>query len=153
TRVSGGPQGRRDTGYTFPVLRRSCGPFSLRAFLQRAPLRPLVCVVLAAFVSLSATQTPATPLGRISFPTSGAATAQPLFVRGVLFLHSFEYDDAIEAFRQAQKIDPGFAMAYWGEALAYDQPLWLNESVDKARAVLARLGPAPAARQAKAPTA
>ncbi len=76
-----------------------------------------------------------------------------MFVRGVLFLHSFEYDDAIDAFRQAQKIDPGFAMAYWGEALAYDQPLWLNESVDKARAALARLAPTPAARQAKAPTA
>src|SRR6185436_19801775 len=46
----------------------------------------------------------------------------------------------------------GFAMAYWGEALAYSQPLWRNESLDKARAVLARLGPTPAARQAKAPT-
>jgi tetratricopeptide (TPR) repeat protein len=109
---------------------------------------------LAAFVSLSA-QAPAAPpiLGRISFPTSGSSAAQPLFVRGVLYLHSFEYDDAIDAFRQAQKIDPGFAMAYWGEALAYDQPLWLNESVDKARAALARLAPAAAARQAKAPTA
>jgi tetratricopeptide (TPR) repeat protein len=91
-------------------------------------------------------------LGRISFPTSGAVTAQPAFVRGVLFLHSFEYDDAIDQFRQAEKIDPGFAMAYWGEALSYNQPLWRNESVDKARAVLGRLGPTPAARQAKAST-
>jgi len=65
--------------------------------------------------------------------------AQSHFVRGVLFLHSFEYDDAIDAFRQAQKADPGFSMAYWGEALAYNQPLWYNEDVDKARAVLARL--------------
>jgi tetratricopeptide (TPR) repeat protein len=93
------------------------------------------------------------PLGRISFPTSGSPQAQPLFVRGVLFLHSFEYDDAIEAFHQAQKADPGFAMAYWGEALAYNQPLWFNENVAKARAVLARLGSTAAARQAKAPTA
>jgi len=74
-------------------------------------------------------------------------------VRAVLLLHSFEYDDAIEAFRQAQQIDPGFAMAYWGEALSYDQPLWYNGSVDKARAALARLGPTRAARQGKAPTA
>ncbi len=71
------------------------------------------------------------------FPTSGAAAAQPAFVRGVLLLHSFEYDDAIDAFRQAQKADPGFAMAYWGEAMAYNQPLWLNENLDKARATLA----------------
>jgi tetratricopeptide (TPR) repeat protein len=91
-------------------------------------------------------------LGRISFPTSGAAAAQPAFVRGVLCLHSFEYDDAIDAFRQAQQIDPGFAMAFWGEALAYHQPLWYNESVDKARAALARLAPARAGRQARTPT-
>ena len=44
-------------------------------------------------------------------------------------------------------------MAYWGEALSYNQPLWLNENLDKARAALARLAPTRAARQAKAPTA
>jgi tetratricopeptide (TPR) repeat protein len=92
-------------------------------------------------------------LGRISFPTSGAATAQPAFLRGVLLLHSFEYDDAIDAFRQAQQADPGFAMAYWGEAMAYNQPLWLNENLDKARAALARLAPTAATRRLKAPTA
>src|SRR5207302_737164 len=47
----------------------------------------------------------------------------------------------------------GFAMAYWGEALSYNQPLWLNENLDKARATLGRLAPSRAARQAKAPTA
>jgi tetratricopeptide (TPR) repeat protein len=73
-------------------------------------------------------------------------------VRGVLFLHSFEYDDAIEAFRQAQKADPAFAMAYWGEALAYNQPLWFNEDLAKARAVLTKLGATASARQARAPT-
>ncbi len=88
-----------------------------------------------------------TPLGRISFPTSGSPNAQQSFVRGVLFLHSFEYDDAIEAFRQAQKADPAFAMAYWGEALAYNQPLWFNEDVAKARAALAKLKAAPTARE------
>jgi tetratricopeptide (TPR) repeat protein len=71
----------------------------------------------------------------------------------VLLLHSFEYDDAIDAFRAAQKVDPGFALAYWGEAMCYNQPLWYNENVDKARQALGRLGPDPAARQAKAPTA
>src|SRR5207247_1160799 len=95
------------------------------AFVSLAP------GVLPAFVSFASSQ--AALLGHISFPTSGAAAAQPVFLRGVLYLHSFEYDDAIDAFRQAQKIDPGFAMAFWGEALAYSQPLWFNESVDKAR--------------------
>jgi tetratricopeptide (TPR) repeat protein len=98
-------------------------------------------------------QSSAPLLGRISFPTSGAPQAQPAFVRAVLLLHSFEYDDAIETFRQARQIDPGFAMAYWGEALSYNQPLWYNDNVDKARALLSRLGPTRAARQGKAPTA
>src|SRR5262245_55192893 len=96
---------------------------------------------------------PQTSLGKISFPNSGSAQAQAPFIRGVLLLHSFEYDDAIEAFRQAQRADAGFALAYWGEALCYNQPLWFNESVDKARAALSRLAPTRDARQAKAPTA
>src|SRR5262245_50880066 len=91
-------------------------------------------------------------LGRISFPTSGSSQAQPSFVRGVLLLHSFEYDDAIAAFREAQRLDPNFAMAYWGEAICHNQTLWYNESVEKARAALAKLAPTRAARQAKAPT-
>ena len=103
--------------------------------------------LFVAFGSLSpqAQHGAAPPLGRISFPTSGAAAAQPPFIRGVLLLHSFEYDDAIAAFREAQKVDPRFAMAYWGEALSYNQPLWLNENLDKARATLARFAPGRAA--------
>jgi tetratricopeptide (TPR) repeat protein len=96
---------------------------------------------------------PPSLLGRIAFPNSGSQAVQAPFIRGVLLLHSFEYDDAIEAFREAQRLDPAFALAYWGEALSYNQPLWYNESVDKARAALARLAPTAAARQAKAPTA
>src|SRR6266567_1543656 len=91
-------------------------------------------------------------LGHISFPTSGSAAAQPAFIRGVLLLHSFEYDDAIAAFREAERIDPAFAMAYWGEAMCFNQTLWENEDVAKGRAALARLEPMRAARQAKAPT-
>jgi hypothetical protein len=53
------------------------------------------------------------------------------------------YEDAIDAFRAAQKIDPSFAMAYWGEALSFSQPLWFFEEVDKAKAALAKLDPTP----------
>jgi tetratricopeptide (TPR) repeat protein len=108
---------------------------------------------VAAGLCLAATLVSQPLLGRISFPNSGSQAAQAPFIRGVLLLHSFEYDDAIAAFREAQRIDPGFALAYWGEALSYHQPLWYNESIDKARATLMRLAPTPEARQAKAPTA
>src|SRR5262249_20507081 len=110
-------------------------------------------VMLAVSVLATVGVTSQASLGKISFPNSGSAAAQAPFIRGVLLLHSFEYDDAIEAFRQAQRADPGFALAYWGEALCHNQPLWYNESVDKARAVLSRLAPTREARQAKAPTA
>ncbi len=91
-------------------------------------------------------------LGHIDFPTSGSPEAQEHFVRGVLLLHSFEYEDAREEFQAASKQEPGFAMAYWGEALTYTHPIWVQQDVPAARAALARLAPTPEARLAKAPT-
>ena len=91
-------------------------------------------------------------LGVISFPTSGSATAQDDFLRGVAWLHSFGYEEAIDAFHAAQAKDSQFAMAFWGESLAYSQPLWFHEEPDKGRAALAKLGSTPAARLAKAGT-
>jgi tetratricopeptide (TPR) repeat protein len=93
-------------------------------------------------------------LGTISFPTSTrSAAAQTAFLRGALLLHLFEYPDAAKAFRQAQQLDPDFAMAYWGEAMAYNHGIWNELDEDAGRAALARLGATPAARAAKAPTA
>ncbi len=85
-------------------------------------------------------------LGRITFPTSGPAEAQKHFERGVLLLHSFEYREAREQFLAAQKVAPSFAMAYWGEAMTYNEPVWFAQDVDSARSVLKRL-------PVKAPTA
>ena len=92
-------------------------------------------------------------LGTVDFPTSGSASAQPHFIRGVLFLHSFEYDLAADEFRAAQRLDPGFAMAYWGEAMTYTHPVWDEQDAAAARKALARLAPTREARRARAPTA
>ncbi|HVT59223.1 MAG TPA: hypothetical protein VHR45_12565 [Thermoanaerobaculia bacterium] len=91
-------------------------------------------------------------LGQVDFPTSGAADAQGDFLTGVLLLHSFEYDDAAAAFRAAEKRDPGFAMAYWGEAMSSNHPIWHELDADSARAALGRLAPTPEARLARAPS-
>jgi tetratricopeptide (TPR) repeat protein len=91
-------------------------------------------------------------LGRINFPTSGSAAAQDLFVRGVLYLHSFEYQSAREAFREAQEVDPSFAMAYWGEAMTRNHPVWNRRYRAQALAALTKLGATPEARLATAPT-
>ena len=90
-------------------------------------------------------------LGKISFPNSGSPEVQPHFIRGVLLLHSFQYSQAAEAFRQAQKTDPGFALAYWGEALTYTHQVWNQQDLAAGRAALARLAPAMEARLGKAP--
>lgn len=95
--------------------------------MRRTTFALIVAAIIAA--------TPAAQkggLGRISFPNSGPVAAQAVFIRGVTLLHNFEYDEAILAFREA-RLAPGFAMAYWGEAMCYSQPLWYNEDVSKAR--------------------
>jgi tetratricopeptide (TPR) repeat protein len=121
-----------------------------RHILRTAP------AVLALLVPLlAAAQEPAaadTRLGSLAFPNSGAAAAQDAFVRGVLLLHSFEYEDAREAFHEARRLDPGFALAYWGEAMTHNAPLWNRQDRDAARRVLAELAPTPEGRLAKAPT-
>jgi tetratricopeptide (TPR) repeat protein len=88
----------------------------------------------------------------LAVPRAQAPTAQSEFNRGVTWLHSFMYEDAIDAFRSAQKLDPNFVMAYWGEAMSFSQPLWFFEEPDKGRAALAKLGATPEARIAKAKT-
>ena len=113
--------------------------------------KPASLVLYFGFTALLAAQ-PARQLGRIDFPTSGSPAAQSHFIQGVLLLHSFEYDDSREEFQAASKIEPGFAMAYWGEALTYTHPVWVEQDAKSAREALARLAPTPEARLAKAPT-
>ena len=84
----------------------------------------LLTVVLLAAAQPTGGSAQTAGLGSVSFPNSGAPRAQAPFLRGLALLHSFEYADAAEAFREAQRVDSGFAMAYWGEALTYDHPLW-----------------------------
>lgn len=94
-----------------------------------------------------------TRLGTIDFPTSGPPAAQAAFVEGVLYLHSFEYDAAVAAFRRAQALAPDFAMAYWGEAMTCNHPVWNQRDRACAMAAFERLGPTRAARRERAPTA
>ncbi len=91
-------------------------------------------------------------LGVVDFPNSGAPEAQEAFQRGVAALHSFWYEEAAEAFRNAQEIDPDFALAYWGEALSHNHPLWSEQDISAAREALSRFGATRAERRSKTPT-
>ncbi len=75
-------------------------------------------------------------LGTIEFPATGSAQAKPHFLRGVAALHSFWYEEAIEAFRRSTVLDPNFVMGYWGEAMAHNHPVWNEENREAARAAL-----------------
>lgn len=89
-------------------------------------------------------------LGHLKFSTSTTSVeAHQAFVSGVLRLHLFEYRLALVEFRRAQQLDPAFAFAYWGEAMALNHAIWGEQDTAAARAVLQRFGPARAARLAR----
>jgi tetratricopeptide (TPR) repeat protein len=112
----------------------------------------LALLMTAALGGRLGAQAPASKeLGTINFPTSAKPAAQGPFLTGVKGLYNFEFDIAAEAFREAQKADPAFALAYWGEAMSYNHPLWAQQDLAAARRVLERLAPTAAARAAKAP--
>ena len=91
-------------------------------------------------------------VGSFEFPTSASGEAQQHFLRAAALLHSFGWLQAIEEFHAAQEIDPDFAMAYWGESLCYNHPLFNEQDGESPRQVLARLAPTRTERLAKAPT-
>ena len=114
--------------------------------------RLLVCVFAATVLAVPiGGQTPATELGTIHFPSSAKPAAQAPFLTGVKGLFNFEFDIAAEAFQQAQKADPDFALAYWGEAMSFNHPLWAEQDLAAARRAMEKLAPTAAARSAKAP--
>ena len=118
--------------------------------MVRVVLKQLATVVL--LLSLGAVQAQQPQFGNISFPNSGSADAQESFLTGVKALHSFQFDEARIAFEEAQEIDPSFALAYWGQAMSDNHPLWRQQDVEAASKALNRLAPTLDGRLAKAPT-
>lgn len=105
-------------------------------------------LLLAVLVSLPIVRAETiSGLGTATFPTSTRSTvAARAFMRGLLLLHLFEYDDAANSFVAAERADPGFAMAYWGEAMTFNHPVWNEVDVRAGQAALAKFGSAPEAR-------
>src|SRR5260370_27154205 len=107
--------------FTFEAMEQRT-PVDLARLLHRV-LRPSAAAWLSVLIvaALAAAQ-PGEP-----------SKAQDTFLLGLRALHNFEYEEANEAFGQAERIDPGFVLAYWGEAMTYNQTLWRREDVDAAR--------------------
>ncbi|MEW6209933.1 MAG: tetratricopeptide repeat protein [Acidobacteriota bacterium] len=100
--------------------------------------RPLVVVllILTAVIPSIARQS---QLGKVEFQITGSQKAREHFLRGLAALHSFWYEEALDAFREATKADPLCLMGYWGEAMAHNHPLWGEQDTAAARKVLENL--------------
>src|SRR5882672_216943 len=94
----------------------------------------VLIMVLTASVSAQNSQ-----LGKVEFQTSGSPAAQAYFLRGLAALHSFWFEEALEAFRESTRIEPDFMMGYWGEAMAQNHPLWSEQDTAAARLVIAKV--------------
>src|SRR5262245_37243318 len=59
--------------------------------------------------------------------TTSNETAHKYFDQGLRFIYGFNHDEAERSFREAARIDPNLAMAWWGVAYAvgpnYNQPM------------------------------
>ncbi len=116
--------------------------------------RLTLCLLSSLFILVFSCQSSQpqedTQLGRLGHQFTGSAEAQPAFEEGMLFLHSFQYEDAREAFQKAKEADPRMVMAYWGEAMSHYKALWGRENPEEARKVMLELGDSEEARLAQA---
>ena len=106
--------------------------------LARNKIVLLICVICGSNLYAQESQ-----LGRVEFKTSGSEKAQAHFLRGLAALHSFWYEEALEAFRESTKVEPDFAMGYWGEAMAHNHPLWSEQDIAAGRQVVAKIKESP----------
>lgn len=64
--------------------------------------------------------------------TTGSPRAQRYFDQGLTLLYAFNHAEAVRSFREAARLDPACAMAWWGVALAYGPNI--NKPMDSADA-------------------
>jgi tetratricopeptide (TPR) repeat protein len=68
-------------------------------------------------------------LGGYSYPiTTASAEAHRYFDQGLRLTYAFNHPEALRAFRAAQRLDPGCALCFWGEAYALGPNI--NASMD-----------------------
>jgi tetratricopeptide (TPR) repeat protein len=77
-------------------------------------------------------------LGSVHFTTSCAKANELDFNRAVALLHSFQYEQANEAFNSISSKDPQCAMAKWGIAMSNYHGLWENGDTAKGNAAIVK---------------
>ena len=95
-------------------------------------------LVGAVIVVFSAQDAPVAPLlqglGAHEWKvTTEVPRAQQFFNQGLRLLYAFNHAEAQRAFREAARLDPGLAMAHWGEAMTLAPNLNAPMSADNGR--------------------
>ncbi|MFN3652445.1 MAG: hypothetical protein ACK47B_22955 [Armatimonadota bacterium] len=93
--------------------------------LGAAPVQQVACSQGAAPPPRAAARPPGegaplfADLGDLKHPvTTRSAQAQRYFDQGLILMYGFNHKEAIRSFREAARLDPSCAMAYWGMAIA-----------------------------------
>jgi hypothetical protein len=111
---------------------------------------------IVLFFNCTPTKSPPPPtgdqLGELHFKFNGSEAAMPYFEKGLKLLHNFEYDNACTEFKKAQELDSSFVMAFWGEAMTYNHPLWRQQDYEKGQEALNKLSESAEERAAMAKT-
>src|SRR5579863_6837327 len=131
------------------------GPFRVQRHTGEMVKNRIFALCTLAGLLISCCSLPAraqNDFGEVSFANSGAPAAQSAFLHGLAQLHNFEYEDAAKFFQLAEQADPNFAMAYWGEAMTFNHPVWMQQDLAAARAALQKLASSADARGLKART-
>jgi hypothetical protein len=73
-------------------------------------------------------------LGNLHHPvTTNSPLAQRFFDQGLTFVYAFNHDEATGSFREAARLDPNMAMAYWGIALSLGPNINLPEDTERGK--------------------
>ncbi len=79
-------------------------------------------------------------LGELKFDVSTEnREARKHFLTGLKLAHTYEFPEAVWSFREAQRLDPEFAMAYWGEIMASHMFVWYAKEPEQARDALKKM--------------
>ena len=65
--------------------------------------------------------------------TTNSPLAQRFFDQGLTFVYAFNHDEATGSFKEAARLDPNMAMAYWGIALSLGPNINLPQDTDRGK--------------------
>jgi hypothetical protein len=93
---------------------------------SRTAVFAILCLSFVTSTCLLSHPSPAEDerLGKVNFPTSCAPEAQNALAQALALLHSFQYQEAEQAFTHSSRLDAGCAIAFWGKAMALYHQVW-----------------------------